>query len=129
MRALRGTYGVFYGVGRNKREGALMSEYRIVPVLTVAYDIKLTTVNGTTILTGRTRREAAMYQSAAKSTADISVTLTRRWYYSEYRSPVCAGCLARPSLADIDCDGCYDTAMCGACDWWSAWKLRKLIPV
>jgi hypothetical protein len=44
--------------------------------------------------------------------------------YIEYTANLCAGCYARPSLWEMDCDGLGDTVKCGECDWWAAHDAR-----
>jgi hypothetical protein len=60
----------------------------------------------------------------SRSVPGMSVTYTRRWLYREYPVTLCAACLARPSLWDIDCDGAYDTVSCGVCNWLDAFEQR-----
>jgi hypothetical protein len=52
------------------------------------------------------------------------MVITHRTEFRVQWLTYCAGCLARPSEWEWDCDGQYDTVNCGVCDWHAAFDTR-----
>lgn len=75
--------------------------------------------------TGKERYRAAQIIRTARLHNASSVEITHHAEFRVVWTTLCAGCLARESEWEYDCDGQYDTVNCGECDWHAAFKTRN----
>lgn len=103
----------------------MKSAIRVYATLTPVYDVEIFR-NGEAVPKVTRSCDRVILLSWLRTAQALADTYTarysRRWVYREDTVTMCAGCLARPSLWDIDGDGAYDTVSCGVCDWWTAWN-------
>lgn len=77
--------------------------------------------------TGKERYRAAQILRTARKVSGTRVDVTHHVEFRVVWTTLCAGCLARESEWEYDCDGQYDTVNCGECDWFAAFHGRHTL--
>lgn len=86
---------------------------------------RYTVTVGSVVRDDISRSMAAMYISIAREVGR-EFTVKHVSYLVETEREMCFGCGARPVLWEMDCDGPYESAECGQCDWWACVNFRDM---